>query len=394
VIIVGCGLRGAHGDGRQTLAASRGEAQPGQGGQGQRGLGTLSLSGVSGLPSIRGAACAEDADPLPYLGRGGRKLLKYANGSCRLVLCAAGEALTMAGLADDEQRRSEAGLFLATGLIAFDLAEVRRGIDAVTDEQGQVDVARVNEGLRRCHPLMPFKMLSNMPLGLTSIAYGLGGDNAILYPGAAQSGAALEQALAALRGGHTPRVLWGGTVQQASLLPLSVLRRHASLAPGGAGSEPTKQVREDGAIAPADGAAIVVLEREELARARGARALARVLGVQSHPPGWSQRETVEALVRRLLDGQAGLEPRSVLVSGVTDPQSRRALETRTSAAGSALRLESYDGLLGALGAAALPSAVALGAQRIAAAELDAPLLAVALDPRGGGAAALLDRGQP
>jgi len=61
-----------------------------------------------------------------------------------------------------------------------------------------VDPRRVNEGLRRCHPLMPFKMLLNMPLGLVSIAFGLRGPNAILYPGPEQSAAAIDSAKAVL----------------------------------------------------------------------------------------------------------------------------------------------------------------------------------------------------
>ena len=72
---------------------------------------------------------------------------------------------------------------MCTGLIAFDFSTVSEPLAGALAADGTVDLEYVgNEGLRRLHPLLPFKMLLNMPLGLVSIVYKIRGENVILYP--------------------------------------------------------------------------------------------------------------------------------------------------------------------------------------------------------------------
>jgi 3-oxoacyl-[acyl-carrier-protein] synthase II len=394
VVITGVGLHGALGDGAQTLAALA---------AGRSALAMHALDRTTGLPPLPAApAPVDDQLLVPLLPD--RKLVKYMSPTARLAVLAAGRALASADLLGPAQaeRRAASGLFVATGLIAFDLASVGGGIDAARSTAGQLDLLRLGrDGLRRCHPLLPFKMLLNMPLGLISIAYGVRGDNFILYPDAAQAGVAFEAAVRGLRAGRIERALVGASAQPVSLMPLCTLRRRERLAPDVGAARPHGPAHAG--VAPADAGAFLVLETARAARERGARPLATLAGAAAGRAGAADRPA-RIDRRRALWAQAagGARPDLLLSTGNVD---RREDEDEARAVtgvwpGPAPRLASLDGLVGWQGAAGLPFAAALAALALARGVAlptgDGPagppprhVLVAASDPDGAAAAVML-----
>lgn len=373
VAITGVGLHCAFGGREEAREALR---------AGRQSLAPIALAGVHGLPPCVGACASDEIPAGRWLTGSARKLLKYASPTAAMAIAAAGAALEDGGLADDAERRAALGLYVAAGLIAFDVGEVRRGVEAVADE-GSIDPRRVNEGLRRCHPLMPFKMLLNMPLGLVSIAFGLRGPNAILYPGPEQGAAAIDFAVRAIAHGRLDAALVGGTAHALSLLPLGTLARLGCLASTVAEAQPFSAGQRG--LAPGDAAAFLLIEAEASAKQRGARLRALLGGAVGHSALPSKDKDAGGPIERLLSRIAQPEPpRRLLFSG--DPaQARRAQLAQSCARrwpnAEPPSIESFDGQLGYSGAAALPLSVAL--TLASDADEATPLLALAVDPRGG-----------
>ena len=338
VLVTGAGVCSGLGDVGPLLAGLDGDGS----------AVTMWRSTELGLADALVAAPCERPDPRPFLTD--RKLQKYMNGASKMAVVAAGRALGDAGLADDPGRRRELGLYVAAGLIAFDISSVLGTVEAARGPDDALDLVGMGrDGLRLCHPLMPFKMLLNMPLGVVSIAFGLQGPNAILYPGAGQAAAGFDAALRGIRSGRLDRALVGGTNNGLSLLPLATLRRLGWVAPSLAEAQPFSAGHQG--CAPGDGAAFVVLEAREAAEEREVSA----------PPVWL------GAVRSGFDADRAAEPRwelgqapadVVLATGSLSVAADRALCKAAGELGAPV--VSYDGRTGGLGAAALPLQVALG----------------------------------
>ena len=330
VVITGVGLHTTFGGSIATQASLA---------EGSCGIRPISLPNIAGFPPVAGAPAAE-YDLLAYLPD--RKLRKYMNPTVELAVLTAGRALDSAGLLGDHKRLSACGLFVSTGLIAFDLAQLTPLHAQGTSADGQLDLARMgSHGIRACHPLLPFKMLLNMPLGLVSIVFGLRGENFILYPGAGQAGTCLEKAWRGIRTGRFERALVGGSDQQVSLLPLVSLKRQGRLAQTPAEAEPGDAHR---GRAPADAGAFLLLEAKNAARERGARILASLDSIQFSADPSELHPTAEHE-----DG-----PERTLCSGSLSAEQDRQDRTRFGKT-----LENLDGVLGHAGAAALPTLAAL-----------------------------------
>jgi 3-oxoacyl-(acyl-carrier-protein) synthase len=356
VVITGIGVHGALGDAAATYAALA---------AGESAVRLRRPPGGDGLPPVP-AAPAPDADPSGLILD--RKLVKYMSPAARMAVVAAGRALADAGLLADE-RRHGLGLFAATGLVAFDLGSVGRAVDLSRGADGGLDFDRLGcEGLRACPPLMPFKMLLNMPLGLISIAYGIRGPNFILYPGADQAGACLEAAVRGIRAGRLAGALVGGTAQALSTLPLCTQVRLGRVASSVAAAQPF--TLGHCGTAPADAAAFLVLEPAPAAAARGRRAYATLTAASAG------RCAMGAGGRADHWRAAAAAPPDLLVSsGNLDFTEDRAelADVDEVWPGARPRVASYDGALGLAGAASPPLLVGLAALMIDRGAAPAPL---------------------
>jgi 3-oxoacyl-(acyl-carrier-protein) synthase len=371
--ITGVGLHGAFGGAAEThraLAENRSAVAP------------TEIPGASGFPAVR-AAPAAPYSLLPFLPD--RKLQKYMNPATELAVLSAGRALEHADLRGKIEHLSDLALFVATGLIAFDLTSVSDAA-AVSKTAGELDLGKMGaEGLKKSHPLMPFKMLLNMPLGLTSIVFGIRGANFICYPGADQGGVGLEVAARGIRNGRFTRALVGGSVQGLALIPIASGIRQGRIQLG--------VTDPDAELPPADASAFVVLESPAAIAERGVRPLAGLGAIaQRRPPPQEpvgRARALEELWREVCGAQA---PAQILIAGDLGPASRNAARALWPA--EAPRLSRVDPSLGYLGAAALPTLLGLAALAIDQEPALDRILTSVHDPDGGLTAATLDRPAP
>jgi 3-oxoacyl-[acyl-carrier-protein] synthase II len=203
-----------------------------------------------------------DAGELPA------KELRRLDRAILLALAAAREALADAGLA------AGAGCDPARAGVA-----IGSGIGGVTTLLAN-HRALLEHGPRRIGPFFIPMTLANMPAGLVAIHHGLGGPNLCHVTACASSAHSLGESLRILQRGDADVMVAGGT--EAAIHPL-VLAGFASMqALSRRNEEPELASRpfdraRDGFVM-AEGAAVLVLEREAHARARGARARARFVG--------------------------------------------------------------------------------------------------------------------
>jgi hypothetical protein len=376
IVVTGVGLHTGHGDTQATWTA----------------IGENRSALTCEHPWSPGpAAPAPDPTPVEFLAD--RKSVKYMGPCTQMAVTAAGRALRDAGLlgTDAAGEREAMALFVATGPIAFDV----EGALASFGEDGAADLLALrHEGLRRCHPLLPFKMLLNMPLGLVSIVFGIKGPNFILYPGGDQGGCALAHALRGLRQGRFARALVGGSACTLGLSPIMHLRRSGRLAASVEEAQPFSAGHEG--WAPADQAAFVVLETEEAAARRGQRAYARLAGARVSGGGG---------VERLWQAFSPMDAPDILFRTGARAGLHAEREGAEARWASPVAIASADGLLGVAPAASFLLATALACLSLREGRVPAALCEVgaALDARAalvsfhdgqGAAAALLASATP
>jgi 3-oxoacyl-[acyl-carrier-protein] synthase II len=361
VVVTGVGMHTGHGDGDATWAAVNAHLSaltcehPWNQGWGEPAPGEASMP--RGFP----AAPAPDPAPIEFLAD--RKSIKYMGPCTQMAVLAAGRALRDARLLDEaaSSAREQAALLVATGPIAFD---VEQAVASVGREAAVDLLGYGGEGLRRCHPLLPFKMLLNMPLGLVSIVFGIRGPNLILYPGADQGACAFSHALRGLRQGRFARALVGGSAHTLGLAPILSLRRESRLAASPDRAQPFSE--QHAGWAPADQAAFMVLETEREASRRQVRPHAvleeaRVLGAGA--------------ADRLWRTSGWQSPQVLFTTGALSAAEIDADRTRARAVWKTPpKLASADGLLGVAPAASFCLASALACLSLGQGSVPAPLV--------------------
>ena len=231
-----------------------------------------SRSGVTRLP--------EDFDPrLPVriaarvpgpvdVGDLPPKELRRLDRTILLALAAAREALADAGLAaGDACDRDRMGVAIGSGI---------GGIGTLLENHR----ALLEAGPRRVSPFFVPMTLANMPAGMVAIRHGLRGPNLCHVTACASAAHALGESLRILQRGDADVMLAGGT--EAAIHPLVVAGFANMQALSRRNDEPSRASRpfdrdRDGFVL-AEGAALLVLEREAHARARGARVRAHFVG--------------------------------------------------------------------------------------------------------------------
>ena len=248
---------------------------------------------ITGAGAVTSRDVSLDALPEPVRARAAR-----AERVTQLVLAAAGRALMAAGLdATDGEPRPRLGVVLGTAFGCFltNAAYERRLLEG---------------GPAAASPRLFAATVSNAAAGELAIAYRLGGPSVTLTAGAASGLVALGHAADLVRAGDADAVVAGG----ADALD-DDLRRW--LAAGGL----------DCGRAPAEGAALVVLEHAD--RARGRAVLGTVEGVgagfEPDPAGEGAGAGLAAAVTTALE-EAGLLPSEVRVVVSAAPPALAGLE--------------------------------------------------------------------
>jgi 3-oxoacyl-[acyl-carrier-protein] synthase II len=221
-----------------------------------------------------------------------------------LALLAAREALGQAGLAGGVEAAEATGVYWGTGA----------GSAATVEES----YARLHATpSQRPVPMTILLAMQNAPVARIAFDFGLRGPQLSVSQACASAAAAIGEAMLALRQGRADRIVAGGSeapLVRGQLLAwdgLRVLARRQAEAPERS-CRPFDKARSG--LVLGEGAAAVVLERESVARARGAIILGEVAGYGSsgdashyaRPDPAGQRR---AMAMALAD--AGLEPSAI-----------------------------------------------------------------------------------
>jgi len=262
-------------------------------------------------------------DPTPHVHP--PKQLKHMSRATKFAVVAADEARRRAGLGRDAVDPARLGVSLgASGMGPTDLEPLLGQAEtllAVCRARGDwhFDLpAFAAELVARTNPIAPLRGLPNLAATSIAIQQDARGPNDTVTTACSSGAQAIGRALGILRHDEADVVLCGGT--DAMINPVGVLGFSMLGALSRRNDEPARASRpfdrdRDGFVL-GEGAAILVLEREEFARARGARPLAELAGygcscdayrITDERPDGSQ--AVRAMLAAIAD--AGLFPRDV-----------------------------------------------------------------------------------
>ncbi len=309
---------------RQVVIAGRGVVSPLGVGfdqhwarvlEGESATGQSSRLAALGLDSSVGGEIRSEM-LAAHLAKLPKKKQKLYNRLTLLGMVAAALAMEDAGLAPGDVDPSRLGVYLGVNIVSWDLGLLLGYLDAAESEAsgGEMDLARANAYcMRFINPLeYSLKTLPNLTAGYVAIAHNAQGICRAYTDGAVGGLLAIGDAYHAIREGELDVALCGGTdAQIEGLVYASAVGMGIAAQDGHVGT---------GAIL-AEGSALLVLEAEERAHARGASPHARVLAIRSLAGGGrlaveTDRDVLaERVGRVMLDGlsAAGI-PRADLLA--------------------------------------------------------------------------------
>ncbi len=266
------------------------------------GVGAVAAPGIGmddlwkGLQQQPGPAprLIEDWDPEPWIPRReSRRLDKFT----QFALVAAQEAFKQSGMPDIDPSRVTVSV--ATGI---------GGLEALEDL-----VHASDEETPRVSPFQIPMMMANAAAAAISITYGFGGQVSTPVVACAAGSQSVLDGLRQVQWGYADIAVVGGSEAAARRPAREGFRAARALSPSGY-ARPFDENR-DGFVM-GEGAAMLVLEAEDVAEARGATALAEVLGAAStadayhitapHPEG----DGAERAMRLAME-DAGLDLRDI-----------------------------------------------------------------------------------
>lgn len=227
------------------------------------GVGPITLFDPAGFDT-RFAAEVKGFDPTNYMDR---KEARRTDRFVQFAVAATKEALRDAELEITPANRDEIGVFIASGI---------GGIATLSE---QLDVLR-SRGPGRISPFLIPAMITNLAAGQVSIVTGARGPSYCVTSACASSAHALGEAAETIRRGWAKAMIVGGS--EASITPIGVAGFNAMRALSTRNEDYAHASRpfdaERDGFVMGEGAAVLILEDLEFARARGARILAELVG--------------------------------------------------------------------------------------------------------------------
>ncbi|MEF3273317.1 MAG: beta-ketoacyl-ACP synthase II [Chloroflexus sp.] len=227
------------------------------------GVGPITLFDPTGFDT-RFAAEVKGFDPTNYMDR---KEARRTDRFVQFAVAATREALRNAELEITPANRDEIGVFIASGI---------GGIATLSE---QLEVLR-SRGPGRISPFLIPAMITNLAAGQVSIMTGARGPSYCVTSACASSAHAIGEAAETIRRGWAKAIIVGGS--EASITPIGVAGFNAMRALSTRNDDYAHASRpfdaERDGFVMGEGAAVLILEDLEFARARGARILAEVVG--------------------------------------------------------------------------------------------------------------------
>ena len=231
------------------------------------------LAGVSGIAPITAfdteefkvklAAEVKDFDPLQYIPKAD---MKRTDTVTIYALAAATQAMEDSGLTQYDYDKERLGVYIGSGI---------GGISTLYDNSVKCE----NKGPKRVSPFTIPMMISNVPAGSVAIKYQAKGPCLPVVTACATGTHSVGEAMHAIKHGYADMIIAGGA--EASVTKLAVAGFTACMALT-ENPDPKTACRpfdknRDGFVL-GEGAAALVLEEYEHAKARGAEIYAEVLG--------------------------------------------------------------------------------------------------------------------
>ena len=231
--------------------------------EGRSGIGPITHFDASDLPvKIAGEVRGFDGDELI-----GRKQARRMSRFSQFAVTVTDEALTGSGLDLTDIDRERVGVLIASGI---------GGLREIEEANHVLE----NQGHRRISPFVVPMMIGDMAAGNVAIHFDLRGPNFGLVSACASGAHAIGEAAEIIRRGDADVMVAGGS--EAAITPLAVASFVAARALSDSDAEPCTVSRpfdrDRTGFVIAEGAAVVILESEAHARARGAQLLAVVAG--------------------------------------------------------------------------------------------------------------------
>ena len=196
-----------------------------------------------------------------------RKDAKRMDRFVQYAVVATHEALRSAGLDLDAVDRTRVGVVIGSGI---------GGMETLEEQHSNL----IQKGPGRVSPFFIPMMIIDMAAGQISIQFGLKGPNFATVSACASGAHAIGEALRLLRAGDADVMIAGGS--ESTITPLALAGFASARALSTRNDEPQRASRpfdadRDGFVI-GEGAAVLVLEREEHAQRRGAKPLCELSG--------------------------------------------------------------------------------------------------------------------
>ena len=234
-----------------------------------------------------------------------RKEAKRMDRFVQFAVTASFEAVRRAELDMETIDRSRAGVIIGSGIGGMETFEEQHSV-------------LLQKGPRRVSPFFIPMMIVDMAAGQVSIQLGLKGPNFSTVSACASGAHAIGEALRLIRAGDADVMLAGGS--ESTITPMAMAGFGSARALSTRNDDPTRASRpfdldRDGFVI-GEGAAVLVLEREEHARRRGAEPLCELAGYGASGDAYHMTapcvdgEGAARAMQRALD-DAGLDPEEV-----------------------------------------------------------------------------------
>jgi 3-oxoacyl-[acyl-carrier-protein] synthase II len=265
---------------------------------GESGAARISTFDPSNLET-QFAAEVKGFDPEAALGK---RLARRTDRFTQFALVSTGQALADASLEITEANRDRAGAFVATGI---------GGMTVIVQEMERF----LQLGPKRVSPFLVPMMMPDSAAGQIAITFGLRGPNMAVVSACASGANALGEAAETIRRGSADIMIAGGA--ESAIVPIAMAGFNVMDAISKRNDAPERASRpfdlhRDGFVV-GEGAAALVLESLDHARARGARILAELSGYATtndafHISAPAENGAGAAACMRLAIENAGLRP--------------------------------------------------------------------------------------